>query len=518
MTKSTYVLVFNKDFSGHGSDRFFLWHEGDLQEVDAATLVDVEGRIICHDYWLIAPAIYSQASKLPEEVVDIVEFDFGIRGDRIDRKLREHGDVRKTLLELCDEASVQIYLDGFYRRREPEIEILATICLGLHTQWKRLLQAAEQNDELERAISIEIPVFNKISLSCVRGIRVDKEKIRAHKSNLDTSYYLSLKSFAEKHNFSYEVPSNADVARYLAEKGFDLDGVSVDYVLQFLPVADGFSEDLLDLKKSERSRAIIGSMSSSAGKVFPIVDTQATITSRIYYRDPSLQSLPRSYRDVIIADKGFSLSYVDYDQFEVGVMAALSSDGKMRDLYATGDLYEKVAIHLFNDATMRGNAKRLFLSYAYGMKMAALLDAASALGASRSATKSFFSSFNTYETWKLERYKDFESAGKIGTVLGNYLNRLADGQLTSKEKRSCISQVVQGTASLIFKKAILAVANLSEVEIKIPMHDALLVQHPMNFDTQRLTKIFGDVMTDHFNGIITGRASIEDFSKRAKIA
>ena len=67
------------------------------------------------------------------------------------------------------------------------------------------------------------------------------------------------------------------------------------------------------------------------------------------------------------------LSYVDYDQFEVGVMAALSGDPCLISLYLEKDLYEVLSEQLFGDRSQRKFAKQLFLSYAYGMELKKML-------------------------------------------------------------------------------------------------------------------------------------------------
>lgn len=71
--------------------------------------------------------------------------------------------------------------------------------------------------------------------------------------------------------------------------------------------------------------------------------------------------------------------------------------------------------------------------------------------------------------------------------------------------------MVQGTASLIFKKALLRLREVPGIDFKIPMHDAVLVQHPIGFDRSVLTRIFCEAMTEHFGGAITGKASLENY-------
>lgn len=136
-------------------------------------------------------------------------------------------------------------------------------------------------------------------------------------------------------------------------------------------------------------------------------------------------------------------------------MAALSEDTELAALYSAGDMYELFATTHLGLAGGRKAAKQLFLSYAYGMSRAALIDAAVSLGADRQRAKAAFRLFSKYEEWKKEVWTAFQREGRIGTVLGNYFMTSGNGKLTAKERRSAVSQVVQGTGSLIFKKTLL---------------------------------------------------------------
>ena len=213
-----------------------------------------------------------------------------------------------------------------------------------------------------------------------------------------------------------------------------------------------------------------------------------------------------------MAPKGARLSYVDYDQYEVGIMAALSGDPQLKALYDTGDMYALFATDHLKLAGNRKAAKQLFLSYAYGMSRRALVDAAVSLGADRANAKAAFNLFLVFESWKKSVWARLLKDGRIATVLGNHYKRSGTGQLTAKEQRSAVSQVVQGTASLIFKKALLDVAHLPDVTITLPMHDALLFEHRLADTPAKVVEVFENVMTKELDGVINGKASVGQFA------
>ena len=99
----------------------------------------------------------------------------------------------------------------------------------------------------------------------------------------------------------------------------------------------------------------------------------------------------------------------------------------------------------------------------------------------------------------------------ISTVNGNLLHRIGSGELNQKEKRTCVNHVIQGTATYIFKEALLELCNIDEVDVLIPMHDAALFQHPSSFDPQHAVKVFQDKMTEILDSKVQGKASLEAF-------
>ncbi|WP_197026553.1 DNA polymerase [Hylemonella gracilis] len=501
------------DFTGRGEERFFFASGDSVQEVDADEVVKQESEMICHDYWLIAPALYKKTKLLPRRVIDVEELRISTSGLREDRENRDSRDVCSVLLEqdFLKEDVIRRYRNIVFKNALLDTATLCFVGEALLRLSEDVEAKAKSANEWERYSTIERPVSEYLLRSAARGIAINSTALRKHKDRIEFDYYMALKEFSAEYSLPLEIPSDDEVIEYLSPKGFDFSGVGVDYVLNFVPTTDGFSDRLLELRKIATSRTVLNAIPFSEKRIFPIVDHFGSITSRIYYKDPSLQNLAKRHRNIISADEGMKLSYVDFGQFEAGIMGALSGDQCMLDLFASGDLYSLVAEEIFSNTSKRKPAKRLFLSYAYGMKRKRLIDAAVEFGAQRDAAKAFFNQFSTFENWKSGVWTEFQSSGRIGTAFGNYLSRSGSDELSEKEKRSAVSQVVQGTASLIFKKALLKLSLLTNVELKVPMHDAVLFQHPENFDPVEVANMFAAVVTEHFDGKIAGKASVANF-------
>ena len=243
-----------------------------------------------------------------------------------------------------------------------------------------------------------------------------------------------------------------------------------------------------------------------------MVDSFGSITSRITFRNPAVQSIAGKYRNIFVADTGKKLGYVDYSQYEVGIMTALSLDPVMCSYYDSGDLYSRVAEEIFENIERRKDAKSLFLSFAYGMSIKNIGDAARELGAERRRAVTFFRKFDIFEEWKKRIIEDFIATGSVRTSEGNHMKVQQPTFVTYKERRSCISQLVQGTASLIFKKALVKLCEEKEVDLLIPMHDAVFVQYPIEYDICKIQAIFETTFVSHFHGKIGVKTTAGSFA------
>lgn len=507
------ALLYLKDFTENGGDRYFLFDGDAVREVGARSIANSAAKIITHDYGLIAPSIRAQAGQLPECVIDILDFYRGTCA-----LTGKDGRIQsRTLEELLHEQPVNYdatkYGEVFYRRVDYSETIYAEAGNAILRLWADLCRRAVEGDEIERYMQIEAPVFNLVWSSISAGISIDRERLRAHKESARDAFYLNLRDFAIRFSLPIEVPSPSSVDRELEARGFDIDEGDRDYILEFLPMPDEFGDRLSELLKAHRTLNTLNQLPSSKALAFPLADIAGTRTSRILFRTPALQNLSRRHRDIVCARIGKQLYYLDYCQFEPGIMAALSNDPYLLQLYEAGDLYDEISLQLFKTKDSRKIEKKLFLSYSYGMNLKKIADAANASGADRKAASKFFRQFSVFERWKDGVTKKYQELGKVGTTLGNYSRRAAQGDLSAKEKRSCISQVVQGTGSLIFKKALLGMNKELGIVPLIPMHDAILFESNDACIAPRAKLVMERVFCEHFKGRTRGRVELASFGE-----
>lgn len=327
-------LVYQKDFSEKGMDRFFIYNGDEFLEVSSDDIISIDCYLVTHDFWLIASSLYKSHNKLPERVIDVVLLSKIVAGKKSLQGDIQPWDISQTIKPLyVNEEDFLSYSEMFYRREELSFDSYMLFSHKLSEYFDDLIKHAEKAGEIERFYNLELPIFNILTLAVCRGIHVNNDVLRKHKDNLKLEFYRELKFFAEKHNVFYELPDKNIIRDKLSDLGYEVEDYSLDFIINFLSSRDGYTSDLRSLRKTNKNYRIFNSISYSSNRLTPVVETFWTSTSRIYYKSPSLQSISKKYRDIFAPDIGMNLCYVDYDQFEVGVMAELSADPKMMEIY-----------------------------------------------------------------------------------------------------------------------------------------------------------------------------------------
>ena len=507
------LLLFLKDFTGRGMDCFYWLEDEQLKETSAEQIVTFSGAVVCHDFWLLRDVLFDKTQDLPKIIIDLDEFRMTISGKPGDRISREKLDITGELGRYgAGPETCSTYKAMFNRGVKFDAAVACEAAKAMSKMYLTLCAEASANGEFDRFLTVEVPVYRVLQKAMTAGITINPAGLSDKRGEAEYDYFFCLKIYSAKHDMPLEVPTRAMIEEKLYTAGFDLSGVSLEYILEFLPHEDEFGNDTLALWSFDAAKRVLSSLALSSDRARPVIDIFGSRTSRIHLRTPMLQNMPKKYRSILAAREGAELCYVDFDQFEVGIMAALSEDPELLALYRAGDMYDLFATTHLELAGNRKAAKQLFLSYAYGMSRKALIDAAVALGADRERAKAAFMLFSKYEEWKKMVCSEFQREGRIATIQGNHYERSGKGQLTAKERRSAVSQVVQGTASLIFKKALLEVSDIEDATIVLPMHDALLFEHRLADTPAKVVLAFERVMTEQLGRRVNGKASIDQFT------
>jgi DNA polymerase-1 len=151
-------------------------------------------------------------------------------------------------------------------------------------------------------------------------------------------------------------------------------------------------------------------------------------TGRIACRDPNLTQIPKqgAWRTCFAAAPGHVLVVADYSQQELRILAAVSGDPALSEVFRSrGDLHRATAALVFDvaeervTAQQRHAAKALNFGLMYGMGAASFARSTGiAHDAAADTIKRYFATFPRVERWLADAEAAGRRAGQVRTALG----------------------------------------------------------------------------------------------------
>ncbi|MBI2097992.1 MAG: hypothetical protein HYT46_03640 [Candidatus Vogelbacteria bacterium] len=242
-------------------------------------------------------------------------------------------------------------------------------------------------------------------------------------------------------------------------------------------------------------------LADATGALHTTFDQTGTATGRLSSRDPNLQNIPafgglgRLVRRAFIARPGHSFVALDYSQIEMRVLAVLSGDETMLNLFRNNiDIHTGVAAQVFEvtasevTAEMRRQAKVINFGIIYGMGLQALR---ANLGTTREAAAEFYDRyFATFP--KIHAYFERVKSGarKNGYTVTHfgrrrYLPDLGSSlpYIRSAAERMALNAPLQGTAADLIKLAMIRAETLLQehrwrqsAHLVLTVHDELIYE------------------------------------------
>jgi len=235
-----------------------------------------------------------------------------------------------------------------------------------------------------------------------------------------------------------------------------------------------------------------------AGIIHPKWKLTRVRSGRVSTEDPNLLAFPsrdemgRRVRSCFIARPGTTLVSVDYSQLEPRVVAGLSNDIKLRNIYVNNlDLYEQISNDL---GVIRQVAKIVTLGVLYGMSARRLQEQVAMVGVTLSIeecealiAKWFrtYTGVNAYigAVLAAARFNDgwvFTHGGRGRFLPGLLLTGYGwpVNMLREEAERQAFNHVVQGTGMEQLRHAMIKVDKLPDVYLLLAIHDELLLEVP----------------------------------------
>src|SRR3954452_1080899 len=227
----------------------------------------------------------------------------------------------------------------------------------------------------------------------------------------------------------------------------------------------------------------------------------ATTTGRLSSTDPNLQNIPirtelgREIRECFVAADGCKLISADYSQVELRVLAHISGEQVLKDIFARGeDVHAATAGEMCGveageiDPGLRSKAKMINFGIVYGLSAFGLADR---LDIPQDEAQEFIDRY----IGRFPKVKEFidttiefaKENGYVKTLFGR-MRRIPELRARQRQtrllgERLAISTVIQGTAADIIKVAMVrsrrAVAEAGlEARLVLQIHDELLFEAP----------------------------------------
>lgn len=237
-----------------------------------------------------------------------------------------------------------------------------------------------------------------------------------------------------------------------------------------------------------------------SGRVHTSYHQAVAATGRLSSSDPNLQNIPvrsdegRRIRQAFIPEPGYRMVAADYSQIELRIMAHLSEDEGLLKAFSEGvDIHRATAAEVFGVASpdqvtndQRRSAKAINFGLIYGMSAFGL---AKQLGIPRGAAQEYvdlyFDRYPGVKAFMDRTREDAHEKGYVETVFGRrlYLPEInaRNGQRRAAAERTAINAPMQGTASDIIKRAMLAVDGWIQKEspplrMIMQVHDELVFE------------------------------------------
>ncbi len=224
-------------------------------------------------------------------------------------------------------------------------------------------------------------------------------------------------------------------------------------------------------------------------------------TGRLSSSDPNLQNIPirtelgNEVRNAFIAQQGFRLVSLDYNQIELRVAASMAGDARMIASFQSGeDIHARTAAEVFgvglNDVTpaMRRTAKTVNFGVLYGIGPGGLSrTTGSTMQEAKGFIERYFTVYSGIRTLMEENKAKAARLGYVETLLGRrrYIPEIHSSapQLRAQAERMAANMPLQGTAADMMKLAMIRIDRelpswSNRARMTLQVHDELVFEIP----------------------------------------
>ena len=358
--------------------------------------------------------------------------------------------------------------------------------------------------------NIEMPLMPVLAEMEMNGVCLDTDSLHETSTILTNRIYELESRIYELAGQSFNIASPKQVGEILfdklkivekAKKTKTGQYVTSEEVLQQLRNKHEIVSDILEhrgLKKliGTYIDALPKLINPRTGRIHTSFNQTVTATGRLSSSDPNLQNIPirgedgKEIRKAFIPEPGCLFFSADYSQIELRVMAHLSNDPQMTEVFREGkDLHAATAANIYkkpiDEVTRdeRSKSKRANFGIIYGITVFGL---AERLDISRDEAKmlidGYFQTFPQVHDYMEQAKQTARERGYVTTLFGRrrYLPDINSSNATVRgfAERNAINAPIQGTAADIIKVAMIRIHQRFKAEhirskMILQVHDEL---------------------------------------------
>lgn len=246
-----------------------------------------------------------------------------------------------------------------------------------------------------------------------------------------------------------------------------------------------------------------------------------TATGRLSSDSPNLQNIPirtelgREIRKSFVAAHGYQLLSLDYSQIELRIVAALSGDKTMIEVFQKGgDIHKETAARVHSISLeevtkeQRYAAKSLNFGVLYGMGPYGFArDAGVSVEEAREFIDVYMSQFPKLAEWIAQQKEQAKKTEYATTDAGRrrFLPDIKSSnfQVRAQAERMAVNMPAQGLAADILKKAMIQIfpvmrKKYPKVHMVLQVHDELVFEVPTG-DVERFAKLAANIMENAYS-------------------
>ena len=379
---------------------------------------------------------------------------------------------------------------------------------------KKYLEPAIEKENLSKLFhEIEMPLVEVLADMETAGVRIDLPLMKSFSEQMAKE----LASIEQRIYFLAGEEFNINSPKQLQEILFEKIGLkplrktktgystNID-VLEQLAGEHELPGEIMEYRglaklKSTYVDALPKLVNPGTGRLHTSFNQTITATGRLSSSTPNLQNIPvrgewgKRIREAFIAENGNLLLSSDYSQIELRILAHLSEDEKLMDIFEKdGDIHTGAASELFGvpaaevTTEMRRSAKTVNFGVIYGISPYGL---SRQLGISREEARYYIETYFARHSG-VKKYIDklIEEAAETGWVSTIFERKRPIPELKSANKnirqlgeRLAINSPVQGSAADIIKVSMINILKRLEKEglkskMLLQVHDELLFEIP----------------------------------------